>query len=203
MQCQILIFDGFEEMDVFGVFEPLRIAGLEVRLVSLEPKQYVTAFYGTRVMPDGELDAKNMPDLLIVPGGGWITRAKAGAWAEAEKGTILKALQQFSEAHCTIASVCAGAMLLARAGLLTGRPATTNSALFDELRQEQVNVIQARVVDDGDIITAGGITSSLDLGVWLVQRFLGADRALEVSRKLEFEPRGCVWQQRKSKIESF
>jgi transcriptional regulator GlxA family with amidase domain len=178
------------------------MAGFEVKLVSLETKQHITGFYGTHVIPDEELDVQAIPDVLIVPGGGWITRAEAGAWAEAEKGTIIRALQKFSEAKCIIASVCAGSMLLARAGLLTNRAATTNSLLLDELRQKQVNVIQARVVDDGDIITAGGITSSLDLGVWLVQRFLGADQALEVSRKLEFEPRGCVWQQNKSQIES-
>ncbi|MBS1952686.1 MAG: DJ-1/PfpI family protein [Cyanobacteria bacterium SZAS-4] len=194
MQFQILIFNGFEEMDVFGVFEPLRMAGFEVKLVCLERLEHVVGFYGTRVIPDSVLDVTNKPDVLIVPGGGWITRAPAGAWAEAEKGTILAVLQHLSEAQCILASVCAGAMLLAKAGLLKDRPATTNLSLLDELWQEQVNVIQARVVDDGDIITAGGITSSLDLGVWLVQRFLGADKALEVSRKLEFEPRGCVWQ---------
>lgn len=198
MQFQILLFDGFEEMDVFGVFEPLRMADLQVKLVSLHPKEYVTGFYGTRVIPDTLLDITNAPDVLIVPGGGWINQSPAGAWAESEKGTILAALQQFSQDGCILASVCAGAMLLAKAGLLTDRAATTNLSLLDELWQEQVNVIQARVVDDGDIITAGGITSSLDLGVWLVQRFLGADKALEVSRKLEFEPRGCVWQQSKS-----
>lgn len=203
MQFQILIFNGFEEMDVFGVFEPLRMAGLEVKLVSIEQLEHVVGFYGSRVIPDGVLDVKDKPDVLIVPGGGWITRAPAGAWAEAEKGTILSALQKFSEAKCVLASVCAGAMLLAKAGLLKDRPATTNLSLLDELWQEQVNVIQARVVDDGDIITAGGITSSLDLGVWLVQRFLGADKALEVSRKLEFEPRGCVWQHSTNQVERF
>lgn len=202
MKIQILIFDGFEEMDVFGVFEPLRMAGLEVSLVSLEPKPHVVGFYGTRVIPDGILDVNNAPRILIVPGGGWITRSAAGAWAESEKGEILTALRRFSQLKCILASVCAGAMLLAKAGLLTDRAATTNLSLLDELWQEQVNVIQARVVDDGDIITAGGITSSLDLGVWLVQRFLGADKALEVSRKLEFEPRGCVWQHGAARIES-
>jgi transcriptional regulator GlxA family with amidase domain len=203
MQFQILIFDGFEEMDVFGVFEPLRMADMTVKLVSLEPNPHITGYYGTRVIPDSVLDVQSKPDVLIVPGGGWISRAPVGAWAEAEKGTILTALQDFSKSKCILASVCAGAMLLAKAGLLTDRPATTNLSLLDELWQEQVNVIQARVVDDGDIITAGGITSSLDLGVWLVQRFVGADKALEVSRKLEFEPRGCVWQQSKTQVERF
>lgn len=201
MKFQILIFNGFEEMDVFGVFEPLRMAGFEVKLVSIEQLEYVVGFYGTRVIPDSVLDMTDKPDVLVVPGGGWITRAPAGAWAEAEKGTILTALQNLSEAKCILASVCAGAMLLAKAGLLKDRPATTNLSLLDELRQEQVNVIQARVVDAGDIITAGGITSSLDLGVWLVQRFLGADKALEVSRKLEFEPRGCIWQNHSNEVE--
>lgn len=196
MQFQILLFDGFEEMDVFGVFEPLRMADLPVNLVSLHPKESLKGFYGTRIIPDAILDVTHAPDVLIVPGGGWITRSPCGAFAEFQKGTILTALQQLKQHGCILASVCAGAMLLAKAGLLTDRAATTNQSLLDELWQEQVNVIQARVVDDGDIITAGGITSSLDLGVWLVQRFVGADKALEVSRKLEFEPRGCVWQHR-------
>lgn len=58
-------------------------------------------------------------------------------------------------------------------------------------------LIEARVVDDGDVITAGGITASLDLGLWLVQRYCGADKALYVSDQLEFEMRGPIWQRPK------
>jgi transcriptional regulator GlxA family with amidase domain len=193
MQFQILIFDGFEEMDVFGVFEPLRMAGLDVKLVSLDAQESVSGFYGTRVIADGILEVNNKPDVLIVPGGGWLVKSSKGAWAEAENGTMLKAIKSFYEAGCVIASVCAGSMLLARAGLLLGRYATSNKLLLTELGQHGTRVIEARVVDDGDIVTAGGITSSIDLGVWLVERFLGVNKALEVSSKLEFESRGCVW----------
>ncbi len=203
MQFQILIFDGFEEMDVFGVFEPLRMAGFEVKLVCLEPMEQVVGFYGTRVIPDGVLDIKTKPDVLIVPGGGWITRSPAGAWAEAEKVTILAALQTFSRAKCVLASVCSGAMLLAKAGLLTDRPATTNLSLLDELWQEQVNVIQARVVDDGDIITAGGITSSLDLGVWLVQRFLVLIRLWKFRESLNSNRAAAYGKQSSKHVERF
>ncbi|HEY9678947.1 MAG TPA: DJ-1/PfpI family protein [Drouetiella sp.] len=194
MKIQVLLFDGFEEMDVFGVFEPLRMADIPVEFVTLRKQNLVTACYGARVVPDGVLDLEHAPDLLVVPGGGWIARSEVGAWAEAQKGEVLEALRKLSAQPCIIVSVCAGAMLLAKAGLLKGRTATTNSALYEELYQENVNVIKTRVVDDGNIITAGGITASLDLGIWLVQRFSGIESALEVSRKLEFEPRGTVWQ---------
>ncbi len=199
MQFQILVFDGFEEMDVFGVFEPLRMGGFDVKIVSLEKQDSIVGFYGSRLIADQVVELNNKPDVLIVPGGGWIAKSTKGAWAEAEEGGVLDVLRSFRRAGCIIASVCAGSMLLAKAGLLSGRSATSNLSLLEELRRQGgVNVIQARVVDDGDIITAGGITSSLDLGVWLVQRFSGVDKALEVSRKLEFEPRGCVWQSKEN-----
>ena len=63
MQFQILIFNGFEEMDVFGVFEPVRMAGLEVKLVSIEQLEHVVGFYGSRVIPDGALDVRDKPDV--------------------------------------------------------------------------------------------------------------------------------------------
>lgn len=56
------------------------------------------------------------------------------------------------------------------------------------------NLIEARVVDDGDIVTASGVTASIDLGLWLVQRYCGSDLALEVARQLDFEMRGPIWQ---------
>jgi transcriptional regulator GlxA family with amidase domain len=193
MNIQIVIFDGVEEMDVIGVFEALRMADLDVALVSLRKQEIVTAFFGLKIAPEAVLDPMNQPDLLIVPGGGWLKRSTSGAWGEAERGDILQALKTLHANGVILASVCTGSMLLARAGLLLGRPATTNRGAIEELRAAGAKVVPARVIDDGDLITSGGITASLDLGLWLIERFVSVELAIEVSNRLEFEIRGPVW----------
>jgi len=83
-------------------------------------------------------------------------------------------------------------MLLAAAGLLKNRPATTNRGAFEELAATGAQVVPARVVDDGDIITAGGITSGFDLTLWLVERFISSEAAHMLEGRLEYERRGTV-----------
>ena len=87
-----------------------------------------------------------------------------------------------------IASVCSGGMVLASAGLLTGRRATTNRACFEDFRPLVGELIDARVVDDGDVITAGALSCGLDLGLHLVDRFVGSQAAQDISRSLEYPP---------------
>lgn len=191
--AQVLIFDGFEELDALGIYAPLAIAGLDVQLVSLRKQDAVTAAYGLKVIPLDTLRIDNKPSLLCVPGGGWLNRASQGAWAEAERGDVLRSIRDFHAAGVTLAAVCTGALLLAKAGLLKGRPATTNQQALDELKALGATVVRTRVVDDGDIITAGGITSSLDLALWLIERFCGAEESIKLSAYLDFERRGSAW----------
>lgn len=133
--------------------------------------------------------------MLIVPGGGWIDRSAKGARAEAERDVIPKMIKSLYELGTICASVCTGAMLLASAGILKGRPATTNHGAIKDLADSGARVINARVVDDGDIITAAGVTSGLDLGLWLVERFFGPKIAQEIEVQMEYERRGTVWRQ--------
>src|SRR5262249_51353304 len=92
-----------------------------------------------------------------------------------------------------LAGVCTGAMLLAAAHLVIGRHATTHHLALDELRAAGATVVDARVVDDGDLITSGGVTSGTDLALWLVERFFGPQVALQIESRLEYERRGTVW----------
>lgn len=197
MNIQIVIFDGFEELDAIGPYEVWRLAAdfkpdLDVQLVTLEVRSEITAANGLRVRPDARLGGKR-PDIVIVPGGGWLNRAPAGTWVEVQHGVLPARLAQLHRDGVVMASVCTGAMLLALAGLLKNRPATTNRAAMDDLRTAGAQVISERVVDDGDIVTAGGITCGLDLGLWLVERFLGAQAARTLEEHLEYERRGTVW----------
>jgi transcriptional regulator GlxA family with amidase domain len=195
VEVAVLIFDGFDELDAIGPYEVLANAAqlgadLRVRLLTLRPADEVIGSHGLRVRPDGLLDGQ--VDLVIVPGGGWNDRAERGAWGEARQGELPKAVARLYDAGATIASVCTGAMLLSAAGLTRDRPATTHHGALDELREQGADVIEARVVDDGDLLTAGGVTSGIDLALWLVEREWGAELAKKIEAEMEYERRDSV-----------
>ena len=196
MELVILLFDGVEELDFVGPFEVLATAAdfepeLSVSLRTLDEAERVTASHGLRVEPDGTLDAVD-PDVVVVPGGGWNDRDDAGAWAEAERGAIPDALARLHDDGATVAGVCTGGMLISRAGLTEGRPAITHAGAIEDLRASGAEVIDARVVDDGDVVTAGGVTAGLDLALHLVEREFGGDLADRIAGYIEYEPRGRV-----------
>jgi transcriptional regulator GlxA family with amidase domain len=198
MLIEILVFPGVDEIDALGPLEVLRNASiggaeLQTRLVSLRDESEITGAHGLRFRPDGLLGSSGRPDVLIVPGGGWANRAPQGAWCEAQSGAIPRAVAGFYRNGATLASVCTGAMLLAAAGLLRGRHAITHHTALDDLRSAGVEIVNARVVDDGDIITSGGVTSGLDLGLYLVERFAGAEAARKIEKRMEYERRGEIW----------
>lgn len=197
MNVQIVLFNGFDELDAIAPHEVWHMARdikpeLDVQLVTLDGAREIKAANGLQVQAEGQLGAKK-PDILVVPGGGWITRSPAGAWAEAKRGALPAKIAELHRKEVVLTSVCTGAMLLAAAGLLKNRPATTNRGALDELAATGANVIRARVVDDGDVVTAGGITSGLDLTLWLVERFFGSETAHILEERLEYERRGTVW----------
>ena len=99
----------------------------------------------------------------------------------------------FANPAVTVATVCGGSLALAMAGLLQGRNAVTHVLGNDVLDATGVTVIPARVVDDGDLITAGGVTSGLDLALYLLERQYGSRIALAVEALFEYERRGTVW----------
>jgi putative intracellular protease/amidase len=190
VRTEILLFDGYDDLDVAGPLEVLSSAGFDVTLVTCGQAATVTSVSGASAVPGGRL---GQPGLLVVPGGGWLARAPAGAWAEARRGGIPAALKNVAAAGTTVAGVCTGAMLLARAGLLAGRPAITHHGALRDLAEAGAQLIDdVRVVDDGDVLTCGGITAGLDLALWLVEREQGREAAREHERRLEYR-RGRVW----------
>lgn len=196
MHAAVLLYEGFDELDAiapFEVFENGANAGadLDVSLCTLDDADCVEASHGLRVECDTRLGDLS-PDLLVVPGGGWNDRSEAGAWAEAERGAIPEAVASHHGDGVAVAAVCTGGMLLARAGLLDGRPATTHASALDDLRESAAEVVDARVVDDGDVLTAGGVTSGLDLAFHLLEREFGSELARTVSHEMEYDPRGEV-----------
>ncbi|WP_440772522.1 DJ-1/PfpI family protein [Natronorubrum sp. DTA28] len=191
--AEIVLFEGFDELDAIGPYEVLENAAqagadLETSLVTLEETDMVTASHDLRVESQGTL---GQPDILIVPGGGWTT-ANEGVRAVVDDGALGDAVDERFTEGSTVASVCTGAMVLAEAGLLEGRPAATHPVAEDDLEASAANVVDERIVDDGDVLTAGGVTSGLDLALWLVEREFGEEIASEVSELMEYE-RGEVF----------
>lgn len=191
MRIEILLYDGFDELDAVGPFEVLAASNFEVAMVTDGPTEEVVAGHGLRVTPDGPLSER--PELLLVPGGSWVARGERGAWAEYRRGVLPEVIARRHAAGSRIATVCTGGMLLGPSGLVRGRVATTHHAAFDDLEAEGASVIRdARVVDDGDLVTCGGVTSGLDLALWLVESEQGEEAAARAAARIEHERGGRV-----------
>jgi transcriptional regulator GlxA family with amidase domain len=205
--AQIVLFDGFDPLDVIAPFDVL-VAGsdmvggeLAVELVSAEgPRQVVSGSRGLVLHAIGQLDPAR-PGYIIVPGASGPTDGDPDVI-----DTIPVLLARFGETAAvplmrealanpdvTVATVCGGSLALAMAGLLEGRNAVTHVLGLDVLEATGVNVVRARVVDDGDLVTAGGVTSGLDLALHLLERSYGPRVAIAVEKLFEYERRGTVW----------
>ena len=194
MRIEMLVFDGVDEMDVMGPFEVwshlARRPGFELALVGLDGPTEVTGMHGLQFKaPEG----LGTPDALFVPGGGWMNRAEQGSWAEAQRGVMTARIAELAPQLQWISSVCTGGMLLAAAGLVKGRPATTNRGAWKELEEYGAVLKTNRVVDDGNLITAGGVTSGIDLALHIVERERGADDADGIARAMEYTRDRDVW----------
>ncbi|WP_329027254.1 DJ-1/PfpI family protein [Streptomyces sp. NBC_00690] len=197
-RVQVVMFDGVEELDFAAPYEVFSAAGfftsrpVEVDYVRASGPAAVTAAYGTRLRGIGRW-APEEADVLVVPGGGYGRRDSPGVWAEIDRGTLPRALAEAARPGLTIAALCTGVMLCSAAGLTRGRPCTTHHRARADLESQGGVVKNARVVDDGDLVTAGGITSGLELALWIVRRELGPDAALGIESMMEYEARGTVW----------
>ncbi|MEU3774597.1 DJ-1/PfpI family protein [Streptomyces sp. NPDC032472] len=198
LRVHVVMFDGVEELDFAAPYEVFSAARfftdrpVDVRYVSAPHRPAVRAAYGTEVRglhPWAPAEA----DVLVVPGGGYARRTDPGVWAEIGRGTLPRALAAAARPGLTISALCTGVMLLSAAGLTKGRPCTTHHKARADLEQQGGVLKSARVVDDGDLVTAGGITSGLELALWLVRRGLGPEAATGLEGMLEYEARGTVW----------
>jgi uncharacterized protein (DUF427 family)/putative intracellular protease/amidase len=186
----IVLFDGVDELDAVGPLEVLRGAAaagadLEVRLVTRRLPLEVTGHHGLRMKADAVYNLG--ANILLVPGGGWIARAESGAWGEAERGDWLPLLKTAADSGVIMAGVCTGVMLLARADVIGDRQATTHHLARAELEEAGVKVVDQRVVDAGGLVTAGGVTSGLDLGLHLLARLVSPQAAEAQAARLEYE----------------
>jgi len=186
----IVVFDGLDELDAIGPLEVLRRAHrperpVTTRLVHHGDQTRVTGAFGLRIDIDKQW-VLGEADVVIVVGGGWAKRAPVGAWAEHERGVIEPMIAASRDVTRVVAGVCTGTMLIAHAGLARGRRASTHHSSLAELAALGVDVVGDRVVDDGDLVTCGGVTSGIDLALWLVEREIDATLADSIASNLEY-----------------
>lgn len=174
----------------FGPYEMLSVPGIEVELASIKHTASIRSMRGIVIEPQATLGTC---DGILVPGGGWANHADAGAWGEVQRGDLPNRLAELASNLPWLASVCSGGMILASAGLLTDRPPTTNPGCFEDFRPLVGEVIEERVVDDGDRLTAGALFCGNDLGLWIIERELGTAAADQASTGKAYPRQGRVW----------
>jgi cyclohexyl-isocyanide hydratase len=179
-----LAFPRLTVLDLVGAYDALRrVAPMGVdpevrhRIIGTEPEVVDEA--GLVVRPDGVYEDLAGFDLLYVPGG-------VGTRALMEDARLIDYLRTWGGER-PLASVCTGALLLGKAGYLRGRRATTHHRALDLLRPYCGQVVaDRRIVDEGQVVTAGGVASSLDLGLYLVEKFWGAPARETIAAQMEY-----------------
>lgn len=184
MKAALIVFDRMTFLDFVGFYDPLtrlRSMGLkedlEWRICSdRERVADDRGPGGLTLRPDEVGGSLAGYDLLFVPGG-------VGTRALRKDPGFIAWLLTATPVPLKL-SVCTGALLLGAAGFLRGRPATTHPSALGELVESGASVREARLVDDGDLVTAGGVTAAIDLGLHVVARLAGPEARARVARQM-------------------
>ncbi|QGH37040.1 DJ-1/PfpI family protein [Gracilibacillus salitolerans] len=189
----ILLFNEVEVLDFAGPFEVFSLTStskteLETKLFNVitisEDGEMIKARNGLKVSPDYNLHNHPALDILVVPGG------YGAEEIEINNSSLIEWIkQQYSQVDC-MTSVCTGALLLAKAGLLNGRKATTHWMDQDRLEKEfPLVAVQRNVkfVDEDNVITSGGISAGIDMSFHLISRIYGRKVAEETAKRMEYD----------------
>jgi cyclohexyl-isocyanide hydratase len=190
------IFSRMTLLDFVGIYDVLRRVALlgidgEVKHRVIGSESPVVDEGGLGLIPDGVYESLASFDLLIVPGG-MGTRELMG------DERCMAFLRSWGDQR-PVASVCTGSLLLGKCGFLNGRRATTHHLALDTLAPFCAETVSdARVVDTGNVITAGGVSAGIDLGLHLVTRFWGGEARNMIASRMEYASPPCAapWLQR-------
>ncbi|WNI27939.1 DJ-1/PfpI family protein [Streptomyces sp. ITFR-6] len=182
MQIAIVLFDRFTALDAVGPYEILsRAPGAETVFVAERTGPVRNDSGSLSLVADRTLDEVPAPDLVIVPGG-------PGQSAQMANETLLDWLRAADATSIWTTSVCTGSLLLAAAGLLRGRRATSHWLALDTLKRYGAEPTGERVVTDGKYVTAAGVSSGIDMGLTLLGRIAGDRYAQSVQLLTEYDP---------------
>ena len=179
-----LLYPDFELLDLYGPLEMFGNVGPELRIVTLaEQPGGVASAQGPQTVAEYGLGDAPQLDLILVPGG-------IGTFPQLSNEALLGFLQERAKRAEVSMSVCSGAALFAKAGLLDGRRATTNKQFFDACAQQGPKVDwveEARWVEDGTFATSSGVSAGTDMALALIARLYGRERAERIAALTEYE----------------
>ena len=182
MQVAILIFEKLTVLDVIGPYEVLRsVPGWEVRFVGPEAGPVRADSGALSLVADYSIEEITEPDIVLV-GGGEGNRPLLG------DERVLGWLRDVHETSRWTTSVCTGSLVLGAAGLLEGKRATGHWLYLEPLREYGAEPTSERVVEDGKVITAAGVSAGIDMALHLVQRELGPELAQAIQLGIEYDP---------------
>ncbi|RDI43689.1 DJ-1/PfpI family protein [Nocardia mexicana] len=182
MQIAIVLFDQFTALDAVGPFDVLsRIPGAETVFVGEQLGPVRNDNASLALVADRTLDETPRPDIVLVPGG-------PGQTLQMDNPRLLDWLRAVDATSAWTTSVCTGSLLLAAAGLLEGRRATSHWAALDELARFGAQPTHDRVVLDGKYVTAAGVSSGIDMGLTLIGKIAGDELAMTVQLLTEYDP---------------
>ena len=186
----IALWDGVEELDFAGPYEVLAAwARMSERPISVRTVasfgRAVRCSHDLKVVPDSTWEDVGKLDLLVLPGGD--TRP-----LQADE-SFLERMRTLAGSGTLMTSVCTGALVYGKAGILDGRRATTHWGALDRLADLGVDVDrEARFVDTGEVVTAAGVSAGIDMALHLVARLESVERAQEVRRYIQYDPQPPV-----------
>jgi transcriptional regulator GlxA family with amidase domain len=182
MRIAILIFDRLTALDAVGPYEVLsRLPGATVSFVGVEPGPKRTDTGALALTADRALTDLPDPEIVLVPGG-------AGNRPLLGDAAVLDWLRTAHETTHWTTSVCTGSLVLAAAGILDGRRATTHWAYMDRLRELDAEPVTERVVEDGKVMTAAGVSAGIDMALTLTARIAGDEVAQAIQLGIEYDP---------------
>jgi len=182
MQIAYLLYDRFTALDVTGPHDVLNsVPGNESIFVAEQPGPIRNESDTLSLVADASLDEVTSPDIVVIPGG-------FGNRLLLEHEPLHEWIRGVHETSTWTTSVCTGSLLLAAAGLLDGVPATTHWLARDVLAELGAKPVPDRVVEQGKIITAAGVSSGIDMALRLVQRINGDEVAQAVQLAIEYDP---------------
>jgi transcriptional regulator GlxA family with amidase domain len=183
MKTTLLIFDGLTALDAIGPYEVLRnVPGWEVEFVGKKRGEVRTDSGSLGLSADRALSEASTADIVLVPGG-------EGNRALLDDEEVLAWLREASAAAKWTTSVCTGSLVLGAAGLLQGKRATGHWLYLEPLRDYGAEPVSERFVEDGDVITAAGVSAGIDMALHLVGREAGPEVAQAVQLGIEYDPR--------------
>ena len=182
MDIAILIFDQLTALDAIGPYEVLqRLPGARVRFVAAARGPVRTEQGMLGLIADFALDEVTSADILLVPGG-------IGTRPLVEDEPTLEWIRAVDAGSDWTTSVCTGSLLLGAAGLLAGKEATTHWRVLDLLRNFGATPVSRRVVEQGKVITAAGVSSGIDMALTLAAHIAGDDVAQAIQLFIEYDP---------------